>query len=54
MPVQRVADADLESVVDDLEKKNRIIAVTRSGDGAYVVTYEPRAKRATPGDKETR
>lgn len=54
MPVQRVANADLESTVEELEKKNRIVSVSESGDGAFVVAYEPRAKRATPGEKETR
>lgn len=54
MPIQRVADADLEQTVADLEQKNRIVSVTAAGDGAYVVTYEPRASRKTPGEKETR
>lgn len=54
MPVQRVSNADLESAVEQLERKNRICSVTESGDGAFVIIYEPRGKRSTPGDQETR
>lgn len=54
MPVTRVAIDDLESTVAKLEKQHRIVAVTESGPGAFVVVYEPRATRTAPGDKETR
>lgn len=54
MPVQRVTNAELEQSVAALEKKNRIVSVTESGEGAFVIVYEPRATRTQPGDKETR
>lgn len=54
MPVKRVSNASLETEVRELEKKNRIVSVTESGGGAFVIVYEPRATRTQPGDKETR
>ncbi len=54
MPVKRVSNAGLEAEVAALEKKNRIVDVERDGEGAFVIVYEPQAKRTAPGDRETR
>lgn len=54
MPIRRVALTDLEKVVAELEQKNRITGISHPDEGSAVIHYEPRAKRATPGETETR
>jgi len=53
MPVHRIALAELEERVAEIEKSERIVAVDTCGDGAVLVVTEP-SRRARPGDKETR
>ncbi len=56
MPVARVLNADLESEVAELEKSNRIVSISESGPGAFVVIYEKKTLRVPPppGQRETR
>lgn len=54
MPVLRVLNADLEAEVEKLEKLNRVVSVSESGDGAFVVVYEAKNTRRAPGERETR
>lgn len=51
MPVERCLLADLETCVEKIEKKNRVVNVQVVGNAAIVV-YE--TKRAQPGGRETR
>lgn len=55
MPVQRVANPELETAVAQLEENNhRVVAITESGDGAFIIVYDSFAHRAAPGTLETR
>ena len=54
MPVKRVALAQLEEAVDELEPKNRILDIGYPDEGSAVIHYEPRGKRTSPGEQETR
>lgn len=54
MPIRKVRLEDLEAEVDELEQKFRILEIGYPNDSHAVVRYEPRGKRTSPGDVETR